>query len=171
MMDKLPLDILWLRRAGCTLLLVLAMIGPRKVSAQTDISLIPRGATTNYHYAEPNELTIIVSVLGEVKSPGRYEISRKMNLLDLLSLAGGWTASADMADVNIIRSVQLGARVERKMIRLDLEDPLRVPESALSLEQGDLISVGKSSQMSFQDAIAYVSACAVILTAIIALTQ
>jgi protein involved in polysaccharide export with SLBB domain len=141
------------------------------VAQQGDFGLLSPGSTTNYRFAEPNELTIIVSVLGQIKNPGRYEVSRKLNLLDLLSLAGGWTDLADVSDITVVRTVQSGGRSDRRVIRFDLEDPVRVPESSLALEQGDYVTVGRLTSVSFQEAIAYVSAAAVILTAIVTLSN
>ena len=43
--------------------------------------------TTNYYFAKPNELTIVVSVVGNVSKPGRYEISKSIDLINLIALA------------------------------------------------------------------------------------
>ena len=71
--------------------------------SQTDGSgVIPTttgGSTTNFHFAEPNELTIVVNILGGVQRPGRYEISRSIDLMNLISLAGGTSEKGTLENV------------------------------------------------------------------------
>jgi hypothetical protein len=136
-------------------------------SASAQITPPTRGATSNFHFAQPNELTIAVSLLGEIRMPGRYEISRGINLLDLLALAGGWTENSKRSDVMITRIVQVGQKVERTQMQVDLSDFTRVPESQLTLEQGDIINVGRSSTLTFGDVALYLSTAAVVTTAVI----
>ncbi len=42
-----------------------------------------------YHYAEPDDITILVNVWGSVRNPGLYEVPRGTSLSKLFSLAGG----------------------------------------------------------------------------------
>jgi hypothetical protein len=132
-------------------------------------SLAPRAGTTNYRFAEPNELTITVSIIGEVRLPGRYEISRTINLVDLVALAGGWGPDADPSDVTIMKTTMIGGRLERKNIVVDLADPARVPERLLELQQGDHIAVGRSSWTTTQKYMIFLTAAAVLVNTYISI--
>ena len=123
------------------------------------------GGTTNFRFAEPNELTIIVCLLGEVQRPGRYEISRTINLLDLVALAGGFTPQADPSDVSITRFTQAGTSVQRHEFKLDLQNATRVPENYAVLAQGDFIQVGRQPTLTFDRMLMYITTAAVIVTA------
>lgn len=59
-----------------------------------------------------------VRVMGEVVRPDRYEWSNEMSLLDLLSHAGGPTARADTAHIEIVTP---GAKGKSKVIEFDLD--------------------------------------------------
>jgi len=47
--------------------------------------------------------SIKVSVIGEVARPGRYELKSSATVLDLLALAGGFTAYASRSKITILR--------------------------------------------------------------------
>jgi hypothetical protein len=155
---------------GVFVFAILVCLGFSSADAQNTQSglggALPRGSTSNFHFAQPNELTIVVSILGEVRQPGRYEISRSINLLDLLALAGGWTERSKTSDIVITRMVQAGHKVERTQLQVDLSDFTRVSENQLFLEQGDIINVGRSSSFAFADLAVYISAAAVITTTV-----
>jgi hypothetical protein len=119
--------------------------------------------TTNFRFAEPNELTIVVSLLGEVQKPGRYEISRTITLLDLVALAGGFTALADPAGVTITRTLQDGQKTERHELMVDLETPSKLTESSIALQQGDFIHVGRASSVTVDRVLQYVSFAALLV--------
>ncbi len=57
-----------------------------------------------------------VRVLGAVKSPGRYEWSDEMSLLDLLAQAGGPTDRGDLANVQVLTGDKSG-----RPVRFDLQ--------------------------------------------------
>jgi len=130
-----------------------------------------RATTTNFHYAEPNELTIIVSALGAVRAPGRYEISRKIDLLNFLALAGGPVEGADLGDVRIYRTVELNGRTERKEIRVNLKDLSRFQGEPFELQEGDLLYVSRSEPVTFQEVMSYISTVAVTTLAIITIVR
>jgi hypothetical protein len=127
----------------------------------------PAGSTTNYRFAEPNELTIVVSLLGGVQHPGRYEISRTIDLPNLLSLAGGTIPGADLGDIRIMRTVKNGSAIGRKEFRFSLDDMMKHPEAELTLNQGDFIVVGETSWSTISDVLNVLTTTAVITTAIV----
>lgn len=44
-----------------------------------------------------------VSVIGQVKTPGRYELTSRVTVLDVLAMAGGLTEYADRGRITILR--------------------------------------------------------------------
>lgn len=79
-----------------------------------------------------------ISVLGEVRLPGRYLMRQKTTILDAIALAGGFTEWADRGSVTIVRSVADG--VER--IRVDLDGVLKGKAGNVrELQAGDTVYV------------------------------
>jgi NADH:ubiquinone oxidoreductase subunit F (NADH-binding) len=124
-------------------------------------------STTNYRFAEPNELTIVVSIVGGVQRPGRYEVSRSINLIDLISLAGGPTPTGSLGNVKISRVGEYGPSGGRKEIRVDLADAAKVRESDLALTQGDFVFVDASSGVTVQEVLSAITTAAVLTTAVV----
>jgi polysaccharide export outer membrane protein len=62
-------------------------------------------------YMQTPEVSVIVrevhsfnvSVLGHVKTPGRYEMTSRVTVLDALAMAGGLTEYADRGNIVILR--------------------------------------------------------------------
>ena len=133
----------------------------------TAVAQIRASSTTNYRFAETNELTIVVSLLGAVTNPGRYELSRSIDLVNLLALAGGSRESADLSDVRITRTVRTSSKVERREIRINMEKFSAVDETDLVLNQGDIIYVSYQSGVKFSDVLTYLTTAAVLTTAIV----
>ena len=121
--------------------------------------------TTNYYFAKPNELTIIVNVVGYVPRPGRYEISKSIDLINLLALAGGATADGTLADVRITRFVGPYGAPDIHEIRLNIDDISDVTPSDLVLYPGDVIRVTRSSWATIRDVFSMVGYAAIITTA------
>jgi protein involved in polysaccharide export with SLBB domain len=122
--------------------------------------------TSNYYFAKPNEITIVVNVLGFVQKPGRYEISKNVDLVNLLSLAGGATPDGTLTDVKITRIIETDGKVRMKEMHLDLEDIARVNRNDLALFPGDVVQIGRSSWSGFRDIFGVVVGAAVIVTAV-----
>lgn len=133
---------------------------------RANTGLLTAGATANYRFAEPNDLPITVTVLGAIARPGRYEISRTIDLIDLVALAGGWLENADMSDVRISRekaSSQTGGRTE---IRLDLEDMTEVSTKFLDLQEGDLVFVDSTTPVTLPLVLSIISSAATVAMAV-----
>ena len=135
------------------------------------LSFSPQAGASNFRYAEPNELTIVVSVVGAVRTPGRYEVSLSVNLLDLIALAGGWTEIADRSEVTLARLTPGGGGDARKEYYLDLEELAKLKESQLKLQQGDIVVVPTSSAVTFQEILSYATALGVLITTVIAVSN
>jgi len=125
-----------------------------------------RVTNTNYYFARPNDLTIIVNVVGFVQRPGRYEIASTIDLINLISLAGGATPDGALDEVTITRIVKAGERTVWKEYRVDLEDLTTVRAADLLLEPGDVVSVDRTAWSAFRDGFNIVVSGAIIVSAI-----
>lgn len=84
-----------------------------------------------------------VSVLGQVKKPGSYEFPpppKKMSLLEVLSLAGGFSEIANAKKIKIIRQ----GTGEQKVIHANAEAIIGGKDKDVELEPGDVINVSES---------------------------
>ncbi len=122
--------------------------------------------TSNYYFAKPNELTIIVNVIGFVQKPGRYEISSTIDLINLLALAGGPTPDGAMNDVKITRLATVGSRYERKEFEINLDKLSTLSAAELALQPGDIIQVERTGWSTFRDVFGVVVSAAILTTAI-----
>ena len=123
------------------------------------------GPTANYRFAEENELARTVLILGAIQKPGRYEIARNLDLMDLIALAGGWTEAADLDEIRISRIVETKDGISRSEAVLDLSDSQDLPLELLGLQDGDVVSVAFSSGWSIVEVASVVSAVAIAVTA------
>ena len=129
--------------------------------------LSSHGSTTNFRFAEPNELTIIVGVLGAVHQPGRYEVSRTIDLMNLLALAGGTSPDADVNNIRVRRFYTTGEKPEWREIIVDLDRPNDPIHGNIDLQHGDFVMVGTKSSITMQEILSYVTTAAVLTTAYI----
>ena len=86
--------------------------------------------------------SISVSVLGEVKTPGRYELRNAATVLDVLALAGGTTEFATRSGIVVLRNS--GGNSARR-IPFNYDRFLAAPRSRagenIFVESGDVIVV------------------------------
>jgi hypothetical protein len=143
----------------------LGQLGPAGQSNFLSATSVQQTAS-NFYFAKPNELTIIVNVMGFVQRPGRYEISKSIDLVNLLALAGGATADGSLSDVKVTRLLEADGRISRGEFTLDLEDIASVKPGDLNLVPGDVIQVGRSSWPFWRDAFTVVVSAAVVVTAV-----
>jgi radical SAM superfamily enzyme with C-terminal helix-hairpin-helix motif len=122
---------------------------------------------TNYYFAKPNEMTIVVSVMGHVQRPGRYEIAKSIDLINLLALAGGANSVGTLGDVTVTRFIeQKGGYIKRTELHLDLDALATVASADLVVSPGDIVSVGRSTWTTVRDIFISTASAAVIVTAI-----
>ena len=161
-----------MRRCGVILaglLLGLVQVGLSQFDRSSPGASIPGGTLSNYRFAGPNELTITVSILGAVRAPGRYEISRTINLLDLIALAGGWRediqgATANISEITVARFVQTASGIERREIILDLSTRSGLNEKYLTLQEGDFVYIPLSRAIDVDTVLRWITAIGVIIT-------
>ncbi len=84
-----------------------------------------------------------VSLIGEVRSPGRYPIETNTTVLDLLAVAGGITEKGSDV-VYILRPTESGTQELRLDTRNIVSSGATVPGSPLMPQGGDTIEVRKS---------------------------
>lgn len=151
------------------MILLLAAVLPASVWAQLERMNTGSGnvgATANFRFAEPNEFPITVTLLGAVARPGRYEISRKINLVNVLALAGGWREDADMSDVRISRETGPEDPGQRTEIRLNLDNLAEALPQFLQLQDGDCVYIGTKTRMTLPLVLSIVSSAATVAIAV-----
>lgn len=92
-----------------------------------------------------------ITILGELRNPGKYVVEKDNNtLLDLVSMAGGYEFYANLKSVKIIR--QEGAAV--KMVNVDLTSGEDYLKRNIQLHPGDLVVVPSKKNKEFDKRIA-----------------
>ncbi len=129
-------------------------------------------SVANYYYAQPGDFTILVSVWGDVRNSGRYEVPVDTNIGQLLSLAGGPGADirgitgADtwarrQAGNTIIRLSRLTGGAGREVVlEYRIEDLLRLREQEIPLQEGDIIMIDRVRRFNFWDFFAVINTSA-----------
>lgn len=84
-----------------------------------------------------------VSILGQVEEPGSFEIKGSLTLIELISLAGGFTKIAATNDVRIIRTKLDGSKTTIKVKAHDIINKGREDDD-IQLEPGDIVTVPES---------------------------
>lgn len=84
-----------------------------------------------------------ISITGQVNTPGVYPYHPNVRLLDLVSMAGGFTASANKKLVRVLR----GAGAERRVILMNVADVLASGDATkdLLLEPGDIVEISRGA--------------------------
>jgi competence protein ComEA len=100
--------------AGVVLVLVLAgvavLVSALSPHGSTAIASGPRVV----HTASPSAAdspTAFVHVVGQVNSPGVYELPAGSRLVDAVAAAGGFTSTADQADLNLAQVIEDGQQI------------------------------------------------------------
>ena len=150
----------------CHLLLfiTLALVVVAPGFAQFTQGSVP--SATNYFFAKPNELTLVVSVIGFVQRPGRYEISSSVDVVNLIALAGGPTSDGAMNDVKLTRVTEIDGQIRTHEYHLNLEDISKTLLNELRLQPGDIIQVDRTGWSAFRDAFTVVVGLGVITSAV-----
>lgn len=87
-----------------------------------------------------------ISVLGQVRLPGAYELKAGLTVLDAIALAGGFTEKSNPAEVKLVRT----EGKDKETINIDATEIIEQGdrEKNLLLAPGDLIIVGELSETS-----------------------
>ncbi len=84
-----------------------------------------------------------VSILGQVEDPGSYEIKGRLTVVELISMAGGFTKIAATNNVKIMRNDPNG---RKETITVKVNDVINRgrEEDDIQLKAGDIVTVGES---------------------------
>ena len=104
--------------------------------------------------------------MGNVNKPGRYEISKSIDLINLIALAGGASADGTLGDVTVTRLVEEGGTIRRKELNFDLTALTKVTSADLIVLPGDIISVGHSIWATVRDVFIVAGSAAIIATGV-----
>lgn len=122
------------------------LLGELRASGRTPAEVQREITEGLQEYLDSPEVSVLVkeinspkiSVLGEVRDPGRFLLRQATNVLDAVAMAGGFTEYADRGDVVVIRGS--GSALERH--RIDVNDLLKGDHSQLMiLQAGDTVYV------------------------------
>lgn len=108
----------------------LPLAGEISASGRTAQELQERITSRLQEYLDLPVVTVMVkeinspqiSVLGEVRRPGRYRVTERVTILDAIALGGGFTEFADRSAVVVIRKTPSGVRRYRINVRSMLRD-------------------------------------------------
>jgi protein involved in polysaccharide export with SLBB domain len=123
-------------------------------------------SATNYYFAKQNELTLIVSVVGFVQRPGRYEVSSTVDVVNLMALAGGPTADGAMNDVKLTRMTEIEGQIRTREYHLNLEEISKITANELKLQPGDVLQVDRTGWSAFRDTFTVVVGAAIVTGAV-----
>lgn len=117
--------------AGSEVLIVRGKTPPRRV----DLEALQRGDLTQNVTLEPGDMVFVpraepqapVYVMGQVRTPGAYQLPKGATVLQALAQAGGVTEQGSMKRVTVVRKVN-GKATELKAA---LEDPLQPGDTVM----------------------------------------
>jgi polysaccharide export outer membrane protein len=85
-----------------------------------------------------------ISIMGQVKKPGTYEVKDGLTLTQAIAMAGGFTKTADVSKVKIIRN----SDKQKSDIGADLKRIIDKEMPDIELKAGDVIMVEEYGQVS-----------------------
>ena len=135
------------------------------------VGAVPTNSPNHFYYAQPGELTKRISVWGTVRAPGTYFVRTSVDLVELLSLAGG--PSLNPGVDNIDRTVTIRVyRLEGDQRILAYEetliDMIADPGAYPDIMNDDVVEVEtvEARQWTFRDTVTVIGAVATTVVAI-----
>lgn len=130
-----------------------AGLSPTEVTDRLRLALVERGFARPEISVQP---LIRVSVLGEVRAPNVYPVDPGTSLLQLLTVAGGPTDRAKLADTRVIR--------DGRAFRVDMESALRGSAAGrIVLYSNDVVVVGRRKGFTSENLGLTLTAASVVL--------
>jgi polysaccharide export outer membrane protein len=110
-----------------------------------EVEALIRGGLASQYRGEVPQVTVSVvtpaptqfTVLGQVGSPGTFETTREINVLEALSLAGGGTEFAKLDRIVVLRKRDGGLTP----LEVDVKSLLRGRISAADLQRANLVKI------------------------------
>ncbi len=126
-------------------IITLPLTGDIKVSGRTAEQVRSEVKRRLEQYMEVPEVWVTVAdvrsynlfILGEVKTPGKYQVKSHTTLLQAVALSGGFTAFANTDDIMVVRRSQRAGQQQR--IRVKYSD--LVKRGDIGLNPGDTVIV------------------------------
>jgi polysaccharide export outer membrane protein len=81
----------------------------------------------------------MISVIGQVSKPGRYDLRSSATIVDALAMAGGFKEFAARSKIVVIRSEGGGSK--RIAFDYDKMNALKSPQENFALRPGDIVMV------------------------------
>jgi polysaccharide biosynthesis/export protein len=111
--------------------------------------IISSGDLTKDFILQPGDIIEVpkgnakVSILGDIKTPGFYELKENMRLLELVSLAGGFTETAKISKISIIN--EFDASTPKKVREVNLNRILSGKDDDVPINKGDTVYIPKKN--------------------------
>ena len=93
-------------------------------------------------------------IWGEVKAPGLYYVEPNADMLELISLAGGPTADADLSHITLIRGEAGG---EKRSINLGKYFSDQKSKNPIFLKSGDIVIIKSNLWKKIRSAASFIS--------------
>jgi polysaccharide export outer membrane protein len=128
-------------------MITLPLIGELRAGGLTAADVRAEIKTRLERYKEVPEVSVSVAdvrsyalyIMGEVKTPGRYQVKSSMTLLQALALAGGFTEYADPSAIVVVRKDVRDAASKEQRISVRYKDLIR--RGDVTLLPGDTVIV------------------------------
>ena len=128
-------------------MITLPLIGELRAGGLTANEVRDRIKVRLERYKEVPEVSVTVTdvrsynlyVLGEVRTPGRYQVKTLTTLLQALALAGGFTEFADTNGIVVVRRDAMDVASKEQRIKVRYKDLIKRRDVALS--PGDTVIV------------------------------
>lgn len=128
-------------------IITLPLIGELRAAGRTADEIRRDIKTRLERYKDAPEVSVTVTdvrsynlfILGEVRTPGRYQVKASTTLLQALALAGGFTEFADTDDIVVVRRDTRDVAAKEQRIKIRYKDLIRRGDMALS--PGDTVIV------------------------------
>lgn len=128
-------------------MITLPLIGELRAGGRTADEVRAEIKSQLERYKETPEVSVTVAdirsynlfILGEVRTPGRYQVKASTTLLQALALAGGFTEFADTNGIMVVRRERGDAASQEQRIRVRYKDLVKRGDVVLS--PGDTIIV------------------------------
>lgn len=95
-----------------------------------------------------------VFVLGEVRSPGRYELEGPTTAMQAIAMAGSWNVGANLSQIVVFRRDECWRLMATRIgLRCALDGNRPCPNGEIWLRDSDIVLVPKSALLATDDAI------------------
>lgn len=128
---------------------------------------LPSAQAASYYYiAKPGDVTIQVNLWGQVQKPGRFEVQSGIDVVQLISLAGGPLQYADLTEVKLLRRNEYNPQEAAKQEIINLKKLLEEGSEIPILQPGDTIIIEGTAWLTIRDIFSGVTTVAAVASAV-----